>query len=64
MSLRRYGWYFGAFGALVGSGIAIGVAGITLLESLTPLYISVVLSIGAIVLAVIAWLRYPRREPD
>ena len=62
MSFRTYGWYFGAFGALLASGIAIGIAGFTLLESLTPLYVSVVLSIGAIVLAVVAWLRYPKRD--
>jgi hypothetical protein len=64
VSVRGYGWYFAAFGALIASGVAIGVAGFTLLESLTPLYISVVLSVGAIVLAVAAWLTYPKHDRD
>jgi hypothetical protein len=62
VTIRGYGWYLGAFTALVVSGIAIAVAAVTLLESLTPLYISLVSSTGAIVLAVIAWIRYPK--PD
>ena len=62
MTIRGYGWYLGAFTALVVSGIAIAVAAVTLLESLTPLYISLVSSTGAILLAVIAWIRYPK--PD
>jgi hypothetical protein len=62
VTIRGYGWYLGAFTALVVSGIAIAVAAVTLLESLTPLYISLVSSTGAILLAVIAWIRYPK--PD
>jgi ABC-type uncharacterized transport system permease subunit len=62
MSLRRYGWYFGAFGALIASGIAIAIAAVTLLGSLVPLDISIALSIGAIVLAIVAWLRYPKHD--
>jgi hypothetical protein len=62
VTIRGYGWYLGAFTALVVSGIAIAVAAVTLLESLTPLYISLVSSTGAILLAVIAWIRYPKPE--
>ena len=62
MSVRAYRWYLAAFGALVGSGIAIGIAGATFLESKTPLYASLVLSIVAMALAVVAWLRFPKGE--
>ena len=64
MSAGGYGWFFGAFGALVISAGCIGLAGVTFLSSLTPLYVSIAFSVGAIVSAVIAWRRHPRREPE
>jgi hypothetical protein len=63
VSAGGYGWFFGAFGALVVSAACIGLAGVTFLSSLTPLYVSMAFSVGAIVSAVIAWRRHPRREP-
>jgi NADH:ubiquinone oxidoreductase subunit K len=62
VSVRAYGWYLAAFATLIAAGACIGVAGVTFLRSLTPLYLSLVLSIAAIVLAVIAWRRFPKGE--
>jgi membrane protein implicated in regulation of membrane protease activity len=64
VSLREYGWYLGSFGCLVVAGVFIAVFGATLFASLTPLYISLVFSVAAIALAVVAWRRYPKSEPD
>jgi len=61
VSLRAYGWYFGAFVLLVAAGGCIVVAGLTFFGSLTSLWISIALSVGAIALAIVAWRRYPRR---
>ena len=64
MSVKEYSWYLAAFCALIVSGIFIVIAAATLLSSLTPLRISIVLSVAAIVLAIVAWRLYPKREPD
>jgi membrane protein implicated in regulation of membrane protease activity len=63
VSIGGYGWFFGAFGALVISAAFIGLAGVTFFSSLTPLYVSIAFSVGAIVSAVIAWRRHPHPEP-
>jgi hypothetical protein len=60
VSVRSYGWYLGAFAALLASGVCIGIASFTLFESLTPFYYSIALSVVAIALAVVAWIRFPR----
>jgi len=64
VSVRSYGWYLGAFAALIGSGVCIGIAGFTLLGSLTPLHYSIALSVVAIALAVVAWIRFPKAGRD
>ena len=64
MNLREYGWYLAAFASLVVAGVCIAIAGASLLASLTPLYVSLVFSVTAIALAVVAWRRYPKSEPD
>ena len=64
MSVKEYGWYLAAFCSLIVAGIFIVIAGATLFASLTPLRISVAFSVAAIVLAIVAWRRYPKREPD
>jgi hypothetical protein len=64
VSLRDYGWYLASFGCLVVSGVFIAVFGATLFASLTPLYVSLVFSVAAIALAVVAWRQYPKSEPD
>ncbi len=64
MSVKEYGWYLAAFCALIVAGIFIVIAAATLLSSLTPLRVSIVFSVGAIVLAIVAWRRHPKREPD
>jgi hypothetical protein len=62
VSVREYGWYLASFGCLVVAGVFIAVFGVTLFASLTPLYISLVFSVAAIALAVVAWLRRPKRQ--
>ena len=64
MNLREYGWYLGAFASLVVAGVCIAIFGATLFASLTPLYLSLVFSVAAIALAVVAWRQYPKSEPD
>jgi membrane protein implicated in regulation of membrane protease activity len=64
VSIRAYGWYLAAFVALVGAAVCIAIAGATLFASLTPLYVSLVFSVVAIGLAIVAWRRYPKTEPD
>jgi hypothetical protein len=64
VSVRAYGWYLGAFAALVASGICLGIAGFTLLGSLTPLHYSIAFSVVAIALAVVAWIRFPKPDRD
>jgi hypothetical protein len=64
VSVKEYGWYLAAFCALIVAGIFIVIAAVSLLASLTPLRISLVFSVAAIVLAIVAWLRHPKRESD
>jgi uncharacterized Tic20 family protein len=64
VSVKEYAWYLASFACLVVAGVFIGVAGVSLLASLTPLYISLAFSVAAIVFAIVAWLRHPKREPD
>jgi hypothetical protein len=52
--------YLVAFGLLLGALAGIGVATARFLESLTPLWVSVVCSVAAIALAIAAVL-WPRR---
>jgi hypothetical protein len=62
VSGRGYSWYLGAFGALVVAGGCIGLAIKDLFASLTPMYVSLVFSVTAIVLAIVAWRRHPRDD--
>jgi uncharacterized Tic20 family protein len=64
VNVRAYGWYLASFASLVASGACIGIAGFTLFESLQPMYYSIALSVVAIVLAVIAWVRFPKTARD
>jgi hypothetical protein len=64
VNVREYGWYLAAFGCLVVAGVCIVIAGATLFASQRPMYLSLVFSVGAIVLAIVAWRRHPKREPD
>ena len=57
MSVRGLGWYAGAFVALIVSAALIGVAAASFFASLTPLYVSVVCSVGAVALGVVAAVR-------
>ena len=50
-------WYFVAFGLLLASGALIAVAARSFLSSLTPLYVAIGLSIGAIGCAMVALAR-------
>lgn len=50
-------WYFVAFGLLLASGALIAVAAKSFLSSLTPLYVAIGLSIGAIGCAMVALAR-------
>jgi len=61
VSTPAHAWYLAAFAALVASGACIGLAAVSFLASLTPLYVSLVFSAAAAVLAVIAW-RHPDRS--
>jgi hypothetical protein len=58
--VSRHGlvWFFGAFGLLLVAGALIGSAAITFLSSLMPLYVSIGLSIGAIVCVLVALARH------
>jgi membrane protein implicated in regulation of membrane protease activity len=64
VSIKEYGWYLASFGCLVVAGVCITIAGVTLFASQRPMYLSLVFSIAAIVLAIVAWRRHPTREPD
>jgi hypothetical protein len=64
VSVRDYGWYLAAFLALVAAGACIGFAGVTLFASQRPMYISIAFSLAAIVLAIVAWRRYPKSDPE
>lgn len=60
--IRGFGWFFAAFGLLVAAGLAIVVAAISFLSSLTPLYAAIGLSVGAIVCAMVALARQASGE--
>jgi hypothetical protein len=57
MSVRGIGWYASAFVALIVSGVLIGVAAASFFASLTPLYVSIVCSVAAVALGVVAAVR-------
>jgi len=50
-------WYLVSFGLLVASGALIGVAAISFLASLTPLFIAIGLAVGSIVCAMVGLAR-------
>ena len=64
MSVREDSWYLAAFVSLVVAGVCIAIFGATLFASLTPLYVSLVFSVAAIALAVVAWRQRPKSESD
>jgi uncharacterized protein involved in response to NO len=55
---RGLAWYFAGFALLAASGALIGAAAISFLSSLTPLYASIALAVGAIVCAMVALARH------
>lgn len=55
-----FGLYFVSFALLVAAGALIGGAAITFLSSLTPLYVSIGLSVAAIACAMAALARHVR----
>lgn len=57
MNRRGLTWYFVGFGLLVASGALIGAATISFLASLTPLYVSIALAVGAIVCSMVGLAR-------
>jgi hypothetical protein len=58
MNRRGMIWYFAAFGLLLAAGALIGSAAITFLSSMTPLYVSIGVAVGAIVCALVALARH------
>jgi uncharacterized membrane protein len=54
--------YFVSFVLLVAAGALVVAAGVTFLASLTPLYVSVGLSIAAIACAMVALARHVRDD--
>jgi hypothetical protein len=50
-------WYFVAFALLLASGALIGVAAISFLSSLTPLYVAIGLAVGSIACAMVGLAR-------
>jgi hypothetical protein len=54
---RGFGWFFVAFALLLIAGALIGVAAISFLSSLAPLYAAIGLAIGAIGFALFALSR-------
>ncbi len=59
-SRAGFSWFFAAFGLLAVSGVAIGVAALSFLSSLTLLYVSLALSIAAVACALVALARHTR----
>jgi len=55
-----FGLYFVSFALLVAAGALIGFAGISFLSSLTPLYVSIGLSVAAIACAMAALARHTK----
>jgi hypothetical protein len=50
-------WYFASFGLLLAAGVSIALAARSFLSSLTPLYVAIGLSVGAIGCAMVALAR-------
>lgn len=57
-SRAGFGWYFLAFALLAAAGAAIGIAALSFLSSLDLLYLSIGLSVGALVCALVALARH------
>ena len=57
-----FGLYFVSFVLLVAAGALVVAAGVTFLASLTPLYVSMGLSIAAIACAMVALARHARDD--
>ena len=57
-----FGLYFVSFVLLVAAGGLVVAAGVTFLASLTPLYVSMGLSIAAIACAMVALARHTRDD--
>ena len=57
-----FGLYFVSFVLLVAAGALVVGAGVTFLSSLTPLYVSIGLSIAAIACAMVALARHVRDD--
>jgi len=56
--------YFVSFAVLVAAGGLIGFAAISFLSSLTPLYVSIGLSVAAIACAMVALARHTGQDHD
>jgi hypothetical protein len=50
-------WYFGGFALLLASGALIATAAVSLFASLTPMYLAIALSVGAMACALVALAR-------
>jgi hypothetical protein len=61
VSVRGIGWYAGAFVALIAAAAALGFFALSFFSSFTPLYVSIVCSVGAVGCAVVALVRSRRR---
>jgi hypothetical protein len=57
-----FGLFFVSFALLVGAGALIGFAGVSFLSSLTPLYVSIGLAVGAIACAMAALARHVKDD--
>jgi hypothetical protein len=57
-----FGLYFVSFVLLVAAGALVVAAGVTFLASLTPLYLSIGLSIAAIACAMVALAHHTRDD--
>ncbi len=57
MSVRGIGWYVTAFITLIVAASFIGIAAASFFASLTPLYVSIVCSVAAVVFGIVAAVR-------
>jgi hypothetical protein len=57
VSIRGTGWYVTAFVTLIVAATFIGVAAASFFASLTPLYVSIVCSVAAVVFGIVAAVR-------
>jgi hypothetical protein len=57
-----FGLYFVSFLLLMGAGALAVAAGVTFFASLTPLYLSIGLSVAAIACAMVALARHTRED--